>query len=520
MTSALTTMTDSNVSRRRFLALASAAAALPVVAATLGVRPAFAAAGLRAPWTRHGIAADASAEFRAVAETVSKVMEAAKIPGVALGVYANGRSETAYLGTADIANQTPVTPSTRFQMGSVAKTYVATAAMRLIEEGRMELHAPVRAYLPGLRLADEDTARRVTIWHLMNHTSGIWGDYGGEVGNGDDASERYVAEVLPTLPVIFPLGEHVSYSNAAVGLLGRVIEVVTGQTFRQAMQRLVFDPLKLSASAYDDASVRAGPYARGYGTYPDGRLDEVTPLFLDRIVDAPGGLWTTMDDLLSYGRFQLGIGPAAESGAVISRKTQLAMQRGEVEVTGMKGLKEARVGQAWFNTYSGGLIAVEHQGSTAAHQAGLRLVPSREFAIGVLTNAQSGGAAFESATETAYEQYFGITASVTDLDFTAMELTPKQLADYAGVYGVPTEEIDLRMENGRLHAYQRTIRLRGDWHVSNEPADADIDVQFVGEDFAVQGTPEAPEGMMRFVRRPDGRVGWLAQGVRMLPRLR
>src|ERR1051325_536024 len=143
-------------------------------------------------------------------------MQAAQVPGVSLGVYANGRAEFAYLGVSHLKNGTPVTASTRFQMGSIAKTYVATATMRLVEEGLIDLYAPVRSYLPELRLASDDTARRITPWHLLNHTSGIFGDYGGDLSTaGDDTLERFVGEVVPALPLLFPLGQYPRYSNAA-----------------------------------------------------------------------------------------------------------------------------------------------------------------------------------------------------------------------------------------------------------------------------------------------------------------
>ena len=95
------------------------------------------------------------------------------IPGVAVGVWADGREVCACHGVTSIDNPLPVDQDTLFVLGSVTKTYTATALMRLVAEGRVELDAPLRRYVPELKLADEQTATQVTVLNLLNHTSGL-----------------------------------------------------------------------------------------------------------------------------------------------------------------------------------------------------------------------------------------------------------------------------------------------------------------------------------------------------------
>jgi len=84
------------------------------------------------------------------------------IPGAAVGIWVDGRAIYACHGATSVANPLPVDPDTLFILGSVTKTYTATLLMRLVAEGRVELDAPVRRYVPELVLADEQAAAEVT----------------------------------------------------------------------------------------------------------------------------------------------------------------------------------------------------------------------------------------------------------------------------------------------------------------------------------------------------------------------
>ena len=162
-------------------------------------------------------------------------MRELNVPGVAVGVWYQGQEMSAALGVTSIENPLPVTAGTLFQIGSITKTMLATSLMRLVEQGQVELDRPVRAYLPGLRLADEATAARLTLRHLLTHTGGWAGDYFNDFGWGDDALEKMAAS-LERLPQLTPLGTCWHYNNAGFAIAGRVIEVVSGQTFEKAVR--------------------------------------------------------------------------------------------------------------------------------------------------------------------------------------------------------------------------------------------------------------------------------------------
>jgi len=187
------------------------------------------------------LAPDASPRFREVANALTAAMTATGTPGAALGILADGREEHATFGMDRIDGGVPVTRDTLFQIGSITKTFTATAVMHLVDEGALDLDATVRTYLPGFRLENEDVAARVTLRHLLTHTGGWWGDLFIDTGDGDDAIAEYVDRWMPTLPQHTPLGMYVNYNNAGFTLLGRLIEVATDQEFRAALQALVLD---------------------------------------------------------------------------------------------------------------------------------------------------------------------------------------------------------------------------------------------------------------------------------------
>src|SRR5688500_3100860 len=165
-----------------------------------------------------------------------------EVTGVSVGVYSQGQEQYAFHGVTSIENPLDVDENTLFQFGSTGKTYTATAMMRLVERGEVELDAPVRKYLPNLKLKDPETAEKVTILQLFNHTAGWSGDLMTNTGDGDDALAKYV-DLMADIEQVTPLGTAVSYNNASLSLAGHVIATITGKTYERAMQELLLDPL-------------------------------------------------------------------------------------------------------------------------------------------------------------------------------------------------------------------------------------------------------------------------------------
>ncbi|MET8956681.1 serine hydrolase domain-containing protein [Streptomyces sp. NPDC004533] len=331
----------------------------------------------------------------ALAEFVEATAKEFDIPGAAVGVWVDGRELIACHGVTSLDNPLPVDRDTLFVLGSVTKTYTATAIMRLVEAGRVELEAPVRRYVPELRLPDEGAAAQITILNLLNHTAGLDTRMVFDSGDGDDALAGEVAK-MAEVTLIGPVGGRASYSQLGYNLLGRVIENVTGETFEAAVTSLVLDQMGLANSVFTAGQAITRRFAVGHN-FREGEL-KVARTWKDTRGNNPGGgLVSSVSDQLRWARFHLG-------GGDLARR----MQEPTVELHGST-LGDA-VGLGWFLRDVDGVRTVGHGGSTNGQFANLLLVPEREFAVVAVSNAgPDSGLEFNQAVlRWAIEHYLGI----------------------------------------------------------------------------------------------------------------
>lgn len=331
----------------------------------------------------------------ALAEFVEAAAKEFNIPGVAVGVWVDGRELIACHGVTSLDNPLPVDRDTLFVLGSVTKTYTATAIMRLVETGRVELEAPVRRYVPELRLPDEGAAAQITILNLLNHTAGLDTRMVFDSGDGDDALAGEVAK-MAEVTLIGPVGGRASYSQLGYNLLGRVIENVTGETYEAAVTSLVLEQVGLANSVFTAGQAITRQFAVGHNL-SEGVL-KVARTWKDTRGNNPGGgLVSSVSDQLRWARFHLG------GGDLVRR-----MQEPTVVLHGST-LGDA-VGLGWFLRDVDGVRTVGHGGSTNGQFANLLLVPGREFAVVAVSNAgPDSGLEFNQAVlHWALEHYLGV----------------------------------------------------------------------------------------------------------------
>jgi CubicO group peptidase (beta-lactamase class C family) len=170
------------------------------------------------------------------------------LPGMAVAVtHSPDVVHLAGFGTDDRGQ--PVTPSTRFRIASLSKSFTAAAVLQLAEARRIALDAPVRRYLPGFAIADPGASARITVRHLLNQTSGI-ADTGLPAVDADQDLEQRVAGLRAARPVSEPDTEF-HYSDPNYQVLARVIEVVTEVPWAQHLAQEVFAPLGMTRGARD-----------------------------------------------------------------------------------------------------------------------------------------------------------------------------------------------------------------------------------------------------------------------------
>ncbi|MEU6882198.1 serine hydrolase domain-containing protein [Streptomyces sp. NPDC046712] len=341
-----------------------------------------------------------------LAEFIEQTATKFGVPGVSVGVWADGRETFASHGVTSLDNPLPVDKDTLFQLGSTTKTFTATALMRLVADGRLELDAPVRRYVPELVLADEKAAADITVMNLLNHTSGLSWNIITDTGDGDDALAAFVAK-MAELELIGEPGDRASYSQAGYNLLGRVLENVTGLTYEQAVASLLFEPLGLSNSFFGTADVMTRRFAVGHNPDEDGNLAVAKEWRLTRGNNPGGGLASSAAEVLRWARFQLGDGLTENGERLLPTELLHRMREQTVELRG-SNLGDG-FGICWFLREVDGVRTIEHGGSTNGQFVELVIVPERNFAVVALSNSGSDGSPFNrAAVRWALEHYLGV----------------------------------------------------------------------------------------------------------------
>jgi CubicO group peptidase (beta-lactamase class C family) len=205
-------------------------------------------------------------------------------------------------GKADRATGTPITVNTRFNLGSMNKMWTAIAVAQLIEQGKIDLDAPVGRYLP--EISNPTIREDVRVRHLLTHTSGL-GSYFGRGFLRDHVSVQRASDYLPFFvddPPAFTPGSKMLYSNAGFALLGAIIERVSGLSFFEYMQRNVLDRAGMANAAFLQVKEGAADLAHAYGRTPrTGEIGDVTPLLEARGGPA-GGAYATASDIVAFSR--------------------------------------------------------------------------------------------------------------------------------------------------------------------------------------------------------------------------
>ncbi|MCI3935482.1 serine hydrolase domain-containing protein [Streptomyces sp. AN091965] len=178
----------------------------------------------------------------ALQDRLDVLARAHRVPGAHLTVDTGTDVVSVHTGTTDASTGTPFTADTAVPLGSVTKVYTAAAVMLLADDGDLEPDDPAASFIPELRALPE-----VTIRHLLSHTAGLPTGPDSDTAAGATVS-RYLAEVCAARDTLFAPGAGFSYSNAGYIAAGRIIESVTGMTWKEAVRALLLEPLGTTAA--------------------------------------------------------------------------------------------------------------------------------------------------------------------------------------------------------------------------------------------------------------------------------
>jgi len=388
-----------------------------------------------------------------IALTQAKMREF-NVPGVAIGIFDNGVITTRGLGVTNIDEPLPVTDHTVFPIASISKTFAATMMMRLVEQGKVDLKAPVRRYLPDFTVRDEGVSRDVTVWNLLTHTPGWEGQVSGP-DRGEDTLRNFVATVMPDLMQVAPPAAAWSYNNAGFSVAGRVIEAITGTSINRAVRDLVFMPLGLTHAGTTAGDFIVNRFAAGHSNPANGAAILQRP-FSPSVSVTAGGVGLCITDLMNYAKFHLGDGTAPGGERLLSKASLEMMRTTQLHKQGT----DDDMGIAWHLRNIGPLRVAAHGGTLSGHILLIEIIPEKNFAIGILTNAINGWKVIQDVEREVLKQYHGATfprnyaIAHRGLVETLPNVEPlaKQpdLAPYVGRYLRPMNAVSVRIEGDRL----------------------------------------------------------------------
>lgn len=424
-------------------------------------------------------------------------MRRLQVPGAALGVLHDGRAYTASFGITSVEHPLPVTDETLFQVGSTSKTFTATAFMQLVEQDAVSLDAPVRTYLPDFRLASEEDAARLTLHHLVTHHGGFLGDdFQRERNNrGDDALAQYVAGMATTAQLT-PAGYTFSYSNAGLYIVGRVIEVITGQPFERVIRKRIFSPLGMRRSTYFPEFALPHRVAAGHIITADGPV-VARPWHVPRTIAPGGGVISNVVEQLAYAAFHLGDGSAPGGERLLEPASMALMQRPHAAAGSMCDA----IGVTWMLSEIGGVHFVFHGGATNGHLSSFELAPSKGFALTLLTNSDTGRGLRPFVSELARHYFLGISPSAPP----AISLGRGELDDYAGRYEQTLANLDVSVADGGLQVQETPATLRLVEPLPLPPTHAE---PIAADRFAITRGDRRGE-TIEFLRDDSGDIAWM-----------
>ncbi|WP_166353411.1 serine hydrolase domain-containing protein [Phytoactinopolyspora limicola] len=434
------------------------------------------------------------------------------VPGSVLGIAYGDQTVTAVHGVTNVHTGVEVTTDTLFQIGSITKVLTASLVMTLVDEGTLDLDEPVMTYLPELRLSDAEATARITMRHLLTHTSGIAGDFFHDTGRGDDCVERYVS-ALAGLPMTHPPAATWSYSNGGFVVAGRVIEKLTGRCWDDAMRQRLLGPAGLADTVTlpEDALLRRAAVGHVHMGDEDPRPTEVW-LMPRSIGPAGATMCSTARDLLTFARLQSARGLAVDGTPLLTADSVASMHQEQAKLPDPHS-KTPSIGIAWFLDDWNGRRVIGHDGGTIGQSAFLRCLPDLELAVVLLTN---GGRTLE-LDDTITREVF---REVAGLDMPPKLTPPAQPADvdvapHVGTYQRSGARVEIM--NGAPGPRLRLTDTQQVPGLAHEPVELDL-VPVTDDLFVVRIPGMDAWAPVTFYSLPDG-TPYLHFGIRATPRV-
>ena len=383
---------------------------------------------------------------------VGKVVKEYGIPSLSLAIWKGNQLHQAATGGLNVETDIEATSQSLYQIGSITKVMTACLVMQLVDEGLVDLDVPVKHYLRDFIIADPDATQAITVRQLLNHTNGMAGDYfPDDHGQQGNLIARYV-DRCNLLPLVHPPGKLFSYSNSAFVIAGRLVEVMRGISWYQAIEDYIFKPLGLEQAIADPKDIIRHRCAAGH-IYDDAE-NWITPSQpYHSLALAPVGatLMMTAENVIRFARAYMDGLKGESVNSWLSTASLTEMQAPQIEQPPLSSLARTYAGLGWgIADYvnHNNLRVIGHSGATKGFLSNLRLIPEQNAAFCILINGRHQ-AAMDATTKDLLEAVAGIDLSEPE---STSDQPLNQLTQIIGTYDSFDNYIVVEQENGQLTA--------------------------------------------------------------------
>jgi len=376
---------------------------------------------------------------------VSQQMRVTNVPGVLVAL--TGRERLLHLschGFADVARRTPVSPDNLFEIGSISKSFTAIALLQLWEQGRIDLHAPVTAYLPWFRVSSD--YEPIALHHLLSHTAGI-------IRGTDFTTEgRYEVWALRETQATTPPGARFYYSNVGYKALGLVLEELLGQSYGEIIQHRILNPLGMDSTEpvidHDTRKRLAVGYESLYDDRPPHPGYPLMPATWLETATGDGSIAATAADMATYVRMLLNRGQGAR-GRILSEQGFRLMTQRVIQPPEGDEDHDSFYGYGLNIGQEEGHEIIGHSGGMVGYYAAIRADLDDGLGVVVLTNGPC------EPVEFARFALQLLRAAVHNQELPPLPPAPEptridNAADFAGRYSAGTKSFNLVAQGEQL----------------------------------------------------------------------
>lgn len=310
-------------------------------------------------------------------EIAGKAMTEQKLPGLSIAIALNGQIQyQKAFGKADLENDVPATSETLFRTGSIAKSMTAVAAMRLAEDGKLDLDAPIQKYCPAF----PRKKWTITTREVLGHVAGIRHYKEGETDNTHHYAKLSDGfSIFANDPLLFEPGTKYQYSTYGFSVIGCALEGATDKAYPEVVQQEVLTPAHMTHTFVDDRFEIVAHRARGYSNQ-DGKV--INAGLMDSSYKIPGGGYvSTPGDLVTLADALLA-GTLMKSGTLTLMWTPQKLRDG----------KSTDYGLGWGLRRFEGENTAGHSGGQQGTSTSLTIFPLRKLAVAVMINMDEADA--------------------------------------------------------------------------------------------------------------------------------